>query len=176
VRRIIEYAAQQGLLTDAAVARWLRTVAASADLWIGHRLLQIVRSLLEASAVEEAHTLYRCVLGLDDAPRWEALAPALARDSMLVEAGVEPILGRPGLLTGAPGTWGRTACELLSRVVLQHQRDEWPSHLQLLAVVAEHTGQPFDPNQPFEVDYDDNPALWYFSPDSTDVPRTFLAG
>src|ERR1700722_12984195 len=112
VQRIIDYVVDQQFLTVAVVGGWLRMVAASADTWASRRLLETVRVLLDADHLDEAHGLYRCILGLDDPARWEIIAPYLTEESMLVAVGFDPIL-RPGILASCPASWGRTAGALL---------------------------------------------------------------
>jgi hypothetical protein len=175
VRQILDFVCQRQLLSDPVVARWLGTLAGDADVWFSQRLLEAVAALLNGEHADQAHALYRLVLGLDDAARWSTVALALASEGLIADAAIEPILCRSGLLVRHAQSWGRTACELLGRVVREQQRKEWPSHLSFLAAVAEHLGEPFDADQPFEPREDDSPTLWYFAPDRPDAPRTRVA-
>src|SRR5262249_51069084 len=150
---------------DPVVAPWLRTLAGEADVWFSQRLLEVVATLLNGEHADQAHALYRLVLGLDDDARWSTVALALASEGLIAAAAIEPALGRSALLVRHAQSWGRTACELLGRVVREHQRKDWPSHLSFLAAVAEQLGEPFDADQPFEPREDDSPTLWYFAPD-----------
>ena len=133
--------------------------------------LEVVATLLNQQHTEQAHILYRLVLGLDDEARWKTVAPALVSESMIVGPAIEPILGRTETLVGHPSRWGRTACELLGRVVCEQQKSEWSSDLAIRALFAEKSGEPFDANQPFEPQEDDIPTLWYFAPDRLYAPR-----
>jgi hypothetical protein len=175
VHQILEFVCQQNLLSDLVVAAWLRRLAGDADLWFSRRFLEIVAMLLNEQHTDQAHVLYRLVLGLDDDVRWKTLAPSLVSDSMITEVAIESILGRTELLVGYPSSWGRTACELLGRVVYEHQKMEWPSHMSIRALFAEKAGESFDANQPFEPEEDDMPTLWFFAPDRPHAPRARLA-
>src|SRR5438270_816487 len=69
VHHILEFVCRQNLLSEAVVAAWLRTLAGNADLWFSRRLLEIVATLLNEHHMDQAHILYRLVLGLDDEVR-----------------------------------------------------------------------------------------------------------
>jgi hypothetical protein len=176
VHDILEFVRREDLLSDPVVAPWLGTLAGRADLWFSHRMLEFVGKLLDDQQFDQAHALYRLLLGLDDDVRWQAMAPVLVSDSIIVEAAIEPILGRKQLLVSHPRSWGRTACEMLGRVVREHQRAEWPSQQSIRAAFAETGKEPFDANQAFQPEEDDFPTLWYFAPDRLRAPRVVLAG
>jgi hypothetical protein len=176
VNGLLEYITKEKLLEDPAVRNWLATIGGSADLYVSRTLLEeAVVPLLSAGAVQPAHVIYRRVLGLDDARRWELVAPGLVQHDALNDIALDRVLASPSLLVDQPATWGYTAIELLVRLVEEHQRHDWPSSLRFHEVLADQLRQPFDPNQPFELKHDDGPDVWYFGREDRTESRCVVA-
>ncbi|NLS98066.1 MAG: hypothetical protein GXX96_38540 [Planctomycetaceae bacterium] len=173
---LVEYIASEMLWGDALVVNWLIEIGGTTGVHIGSMILRdVVRPMLDAGGTVDAYKIYRRVLGLDDPARWERLAPVLVNHGMLDAAAFEEILAYPALLAEHPATWGATAVDLLARLVHEVQQQEWPSQLRYQQAVAEHLGQSFDADAPFQPRHDDGPDAWYFGAADDSRPHVVVA-
>ena len=106
VHQILDFVSQKELLSDSLVASWLVTLSPLMTMYGCANAYLKSSAICSTGGADQAHDLYRLIIGLDDNDRWERVAPELVSDSLIADVAIEKILGRAELLVQNPKSQG----------------------------------------------------------------------
>ncbi len=136
---------------DPQVDEWLLSVGGVSNARYFGNMRDALAGLIAAGALDLANNLYRATMGFNDAERGAIIADTLVARRFTYEQDFIDILHTPGLLANV-NTWGRTAIELLARLVEAKQRRSWPSTRRFIKAL----GAKVEDDTPFEPNYDED--------------------
>jgi hypothetical protein len=175
------------LRTAAVLLEKIVATAAYGDPQVDERLLSVggvstaryfgkirdaIAGLIAAGALDLANDLYRATMGFNDTERGAIIAETLVERRFIYERNFIDILHTPALL-GNVDTWGRTAIELLARLIESKQRRSWPSTRRFIKAL----GAKIEDDTEFEPNYDEDARVTTLDTHDEEQPfvRTRLA-